>query len=288
MNLESKEFKRVISNLINNASEAIETSGIIRLILEKETTANPLSCEEEHYQKQCSTVVPTVFTQAKRLSHINNAPSTINHQISTKMLTIKIIDNGKGIPPDILPKIRQGGMSVGKKEGCGLGISGAIQNIKSWGGNYDIQSKEGQGTTFIIKLPIIEAPGWFQNRLDIVHGMNIIVLDDDQSIHDVWETRFQEYIKNAQIVLEHFYTPSSFIEYCQKLSPLKTLFLIDYELLGFEETGLDLIEKLKLKDQAILVTSRYEEPSVIAKIIKLGIKTIPKNFAPYIPIVYKP
>jgi len=117
--------------------------------------------------------------------------------------------------------------------------------------------------------------------------MNVIVLDDDRSIHDVWETRFQEYIKNNQFMLEHFYIPSTFIEYCQNLPSTKTLFLIDYELLRFEETGLDLIEKLKLKDHAILVTSRYEEPVVRDKIINLEPKTIPKNFAPYITIMYK-
>ena len=53
------------------------------------------------------------------------------------------------------------------------------------------------------------------------------------------------------------------------------------------DNGLDLIEKLKLKNHAILVTSRYEEPAVRNKIINLGIKTIPKNFAPYITIIYK-
>ena len=136
-------------------------------------------------------------------------------------------------------------------------------------------------------MPITEVPNWFQNKLDISAGMNIIVLDDDQSIHDVWETRFQEQIQKGKIVLEHFYIPSTFIEYCQNLGPAKILFLIDYELLGFEETGLDLIEKLNLKDHAVLVTSRYEEPVVRAKIIKLGIKIIPKNFAPYITIVYQ-
>ncbi len=240
--LDAKELKRVISNLINNASEAIHgTRGIIRVTLEKEP----------------------------------------------KMLTINIIDNGEGISEDILPKIKQGGMSVGKREGCGLRISGAIQNIKNWNGNHDIHSKVGEGTTFIIKLPITEAPDWFQSQLNIKLGMNVIVLDDDQSIHDVWETRFQKQIQNGKIVLEHFYTPSTFIEYCQNLLPANTLFLIDYELLGFEETGLDLIEKLNLREQAILVTSRYEELEIRAKIIKLGIKTIPKNFAPSIPTVYK-
>jgi len=235
---------------------------------------------------------------------------------SRDVLTIKIIDNGKGIPEDILLKIRQGEITSSKKEGHGLGISGAIQNIRKWNGTYDIQSKVGEGTTFTIKLPVAQAPDWFQSKLEITSGMNVVVLDDDQSIHGIWELRFQEYIKNGQIALKHFFLPSELTEYCiatptcpaeakseggshtkaglprhslaeagQNLPSTKTLFLIDYELLGSEETGLDLIEKLNLKNQAILVTSRYEEPAVRNKIIKLGIKAIPKNFAPYINII---
>ena len=264
VNLESGKFKRVISNLINNASEAIESNGIIRICLSKE---------------------------------------------SNNELTIKIIDNGKGIPEDILLKIKQGAVTSSKKEGLGLGISSAIKNIKSWDGSYDIQSKVGEGTTFVIRLPIDKPPDWFQPELEIIQGMNVVVLDDDHSIHGVWEIRFQEYIKNNQITLKHFHEPSEFIEYCETLWPCghssgttpkqhdakagknlplaKTLFLMDYELLGFKETGLDLIEKLNLKDRVILVTSRYEETIIMDKIIKLGIKAIPKIFAPHMTIEFK-
>jgi len=230
-NLESGKFKRVISNLINNAAEAIELKGIIKIILEKETTvANSLYCEEEHYRGKCSTVVPTVFTQARRLSHINDELRTTNYQLkkagnfSGDMLTIKIIDNGKGIPEDTLLKIKQGIIESSKKEGQGIGISSAVQNIRSWGGSYDIQSKLGEGTTFIIKLPITEAPDWFQSKLEIIQGMNVVVLDDDHSIHGVWEIRFKEYIKNNQITLKHFHEPSEFIEYCEKLPLTKHCF----------------------------------------------------------------
>jgi len=62
------------------------------------------------------------------------------------------------------------------------------------------------------------------------------------------------------------------------------LFLVDYEFVNSKETGLDLIEQLDLKKQAILVTSRYEEQEIRERVRNLGLKIIPKNFAPYIPI----
>jgi hypothetical protein len=202
-------------------------------------------------------------------------------------LIIKVIDNGKGIQADILPEIKRGGISVRKKGGAGLGIAGAIQNIKDWNGNYDILSREGEGTTFIIKLPITEVPDWFQSSITIIPGQHIVVLDDDESIHNVWETLFQDYIKNKQITLHNFHTSSDFFEYCRTIASKNDLFLIDYELLSSEETGLDLIEKFNLKDQAILVTSHYEAPEIRERVSNIGIRIIPKNFTPHIPISIK-
>ena len=93
--------------------------------------------------------------------------------------------------------------------------------------------------------------------------------------------------KNEQIVLEHFHAPSAFIEYCKTLCSEQDLFLVDYELINSVKTGLDLIEQLDLKKQAILVTSRYEELEIRERIKTLGVKIIPKNFAPYILIEFQ-
>jgi len=259
VNLEPGKFKRAISNLINNAFEAIELSGIIRVVLARQG---------------------------------NN-------------LTIKIIDNGKGIPEDTLLKIKQGKISSTKKDGCGLGISNATQHIMSWGGSYDIESGIGKGTTFTINFPITKAPDWFQSTITLSPNTHIIVLDDDESIHSIWQTHFSEYIEKKLITLDHFYESAAFAEYClaTPTCPAKAkseggshakagknsrlehdLFLVDYELINSKETGLDLIEQLDLKKQAILVTSRYEELEIRERIRKLEIKIIPKNFAPYVPI----
>jgi len=237
--LDPEIFKRTISNLINNAIEAIETTkGVIRVILTKQDND----------------------------------------------LIIKIIDNGKGIPEDILLKTKQGKISSTKKEGCGLGISSAIQNIRNWGGNYDIQSKVGEGTTFTVTLPVTEAPDWFQDNIILSSNTHIIVLDDDESIHNIWQAHFREHLGKKLVTLDHFYESSNFSKYCKTSRSENDLFLVDYELINSKETGLDLIEQLDLKDQAILVTSRYEEPEIRERIKRPGIKIIPKSFAPYIPI----
>jgi FixJ family two-component response regulator len=131
-------------------------------------------------------------------------------------------------------------------------------------------------------------PDWFQSSITLSPNTHVIVLDDDESIHSVWQTLFLENIKNKSVKLDHFYEPSTFITYCNTSRSEHDLFLVDYELINSRETGLDLIEQLNLKKQSILVTSRYEEPEIRERIKNLGIKLIPKSFAPYIPISMKP
>jgi two-component system NtrC family sensor kinase len=70
-------------------------------------------------------------------------------------VVIRITDNGPGIPPDMLPMIFDPFFTtkpVGSGTGLGLSISHGI--IIEHGGSISAESQEGQGTTFVIELPI--------------------------------------------------------------------------------------------------------------------------------------
>ncbi len=66
------------------------------------------------------------------------------------------------------------------------------------------------------------------------------------------------------------------------------LYLFDYELLGQPSDGLTLISQLQIADCAILVTSRYEEPSIRKRCRELGVRLIPKGLAGFVPIAPLP
>ena len=106
-NINVIEFRRLISNLINNSFDAMLRPGTVTLAL-------------------------GVFGQFIRLT---------------------ITDTGKGIPSHLLDIISQGGLSIGKENGNGLGLSHAKKMIEAWQGNLEIQSTEGVGTTVSIMLP---------------------------------------------------------------------------------------------------------------------------------------
>lgn len=65
---------------------------------------------------------------------------------------IRITDNGPGISPAVVKKVFDPFYTT-KEEGTGLGLSIVSRIIREHGGNIDLTSKTGRGTTFIIVLP---------------------------------------------------------------------------------------------------------------------------------------
>jgi len=75
---------------------------------------------------------------------------------------IKVTDNGPGIPDSIQDKLFQPFFST-KEEGTGLGLSIATRIVEEHGGWLDLKSVEGEGSTFIITLPVMEDQKWAQS-----------------------------------------------------------------------------------------------------------------------------
>ena len=68
---------------------------------------------------------------------------------------IMIIDNGAGIPPLIIDKIFQPFFTTKSPgQGTGLGLSLSYDIVKAHGGTISVESKENEGSKFIVTLPL--------------------------------------------------------------------------------------------------------------------------------------
>ena len=81
-------------------------------------------------------------------------------KVSTKKLStaVEIIvqDNGQGIPQEIVDKIFQPFFTTKPTgSGTGLGLSLSYDLVKAHGGEMQVESIVGDGSKFIIKLPIV-------------------------------------------------------------------------------------------------------------------------------------
>jgi two-component system, NtrC family, sensor kinase len=114
----------VILNLLNNAFYAVNEK--------KKLSAN--GPEQKSYE-------PTVMITTKKTdSHI----------------TIAVKDNGNGIPQSAIEKIFQPFFTTKPTgQGTGLGLSLSYDIVKAHGGELKVETKEGEGTTFIISLPAV-------------------------------------------------------------------------------------------------------------------------------------
>ena len=69
---------------------------------------------------------------------------------------ISVTDNGNGIPQKILDKIFQPFFTTKPTgQGTGLGLSLSYDIVKAHGGELKVETKEGEGSNFIIQIPII-------------------------------------------------------------------------------------------------------------------------------------
>ena len=118
INIIPQDIGRVLLNLYNNAFYATN---------EKKKTAD-------------ATYQPTVSVQTKK----------INDRIE-----IKVSDSGNGIPQNIIDKIFQPFFTTKPTgQGTGLGLSLSYDIVKAHGGELKVETKEGEGSEFIIQLNV--------------------------------------------------------------------------------------------------------------------------------------
>jgi signal transduction histidine kinase len=235
------EFRAILTNLINNAVEAIPTKGTVTVRV-------------EHDAVHC---------------------------------VITVADTGKGIAPELLPKLAQRGVTHGKANGSGLGLSHARVTLEEWGGSLQIDSALGRGTTVRVTLPQAPPPAWHLPALQVGSASTVCILDDDGSIHALWDGRFSDVgLPTGDASIKHFQDGDSFSAWVTANSAAvsRTLFLVDYELMGDRRNGLDLIEALGIEHRAVLVTGRSDEPAVVSRAKFLGVKVLPKPLAGAVPI----
>jgi signal transduction histidine kinase len=94
----------------------------------------------------------------KKNQGVKNYEPTVS--VSTKKINgkieIKVADNGNGIPQKVFDKIFQPFFTTKPTgQGTGLGLSLSYDIVKAHGGELKVETKENEGTEFIIQLPVV-------------------------------------------------------------------------------------------------------------------------------------
>ncbi len=181
---EAKRSKNIISNLLDFARESgsqLEPLDLENLLNDTiNLAANQIKLSGIKITFQATDSLPRVHGDSQQLRQvflnlILNAidASKKGDKIQVLVLpadepnyvAVKVIDFGSGIPDHILTSIFDPFFTTkGKGKGTALGLSVSQGIVAKHGGRIRVTSREGQGSTFTVTLPVTTIPAEFSQK----------------------------------------------------------------------------------------------------------------------------
>lgn len=173
---QTTHLQRLVGNLLREArlehgdAEAIEEATSVALVLEEVRLGFPGGIDRIRLRIEHD--LPPVALDPTALHEIvanlvDNAlkysapgsPVAVDAGIERGSLEIRVRDEGPGIPPDDLPRIfdrftQIDGSSTRAHGGVGLGLHLVRELTRRAGGDVDVESVVGRGTTFTVRIPV--------------------------------------------------------------------------------------------------------------------------------------
>lgn len=238
-NTDDSQLKRVVSNLINNAIEAIRrqydpSDGWVAIKLQANNDTISIVIQDNG--------IGLTSQQTQQLNEYQSIHST-------------------------------------KKEGMGLGTQYTLDFIDKYQAYLYYHSEYGVGTQATLTLTREPCPIWLAYQITFDGDALIIIADDDHTIHQAWEQKIKQSVPDSkQIAIKHFHSCHSCLEFINTLTPQtknKAILLADYEFLKESSNGLKLIEQAQITP-SFLVTSYYSDETILKQAVLLNAKVIPK------------
>ncbi|UCF82283.1 MAG: response regulator, partial [Desulfobacteraceae bacterium] len=177
-------------------------------------------------------------------------------------ICVSIMDNGRGVAPEISDKLFDPFVTDKQAEGgTGLGLSVTYSLVKAHDGEIIFRSQKGKGTTFTVFFPTIvrEESG------------RILIVDDDKSIRDM----LREALTGDRPYLVE--EASNGIEACIKLGTYRPDLLI-LDMFMPEMDGLEVCRTIEsepeLCDMKVLITTGFPDHKKLKEVEALGFTRI--------------
>ena len=130
-------------------------------LIESQARINQVKLVEEYGEVPETVGDPNQLKQVF-INLINNALSamaeggrlTLSTSLQGEYIDIRFSDTGHGIPGEVLHRIFEPFFTTKKDKGTGLGLSISYRIVQEHGGRMDVESAEGRGSTFIVRIPV--------------------------------------------------------------------------------------------------------------------------------------
>ncbi len=226
------QMEQVIGNIVLNAQESMPMGGVIGVYAE-----NLFLKEQDH------ALLP-----------------------AGNYVKISIRDNGVGIPKDVIPFIFDPFFST-KEKGHGLGLATCYSIINRHGGAIDVDSAQGEGSTFHIFLPVSNELESAVAEVSVVSHRGcgrILVMDDEEIMLSVISDMLTELGYSVVTMRDGIGVIDYFIQERKLLHEFSAM-IFDLTVPG-GVGGIEVIEEMRKIDLSIpvFVSSGYSEDPAMA------------------------
>ncbi|NUN98620.1 MAG: response regulator, partial [Candidatus Omnitrophica bacterium] len=168
INADASQIEQLIVNLVMNARDAVTGQGTIQIEL-----------------------ASTVVDEVRQIGTFEILPGDY--------VRLAVVDSGVGISAEARSRLFEPFFTtkeVGK--GTGLGLSTAHEIIRKSSGLIDVESKVGDGTTFRVRLPGVEAPPSTVDKESLDSSLlqgreTILVVEDEEVIRKILRRMLTQY-----------------------------------------------------------------------------------------------
>ena len=239
--IDKGQIAQVIQNIVINANQAMPDGGIIEI-----------SCN--NYIKTGDSDIP-----------ISNG----------NYVTIKIKDNGVGIPHQYLNRIFEPYFTT-KDKGSGIGLAVSFSIIQKHGGYIKVDSEVGHGSTFTLYLPATDEVSEENKSVSQIlrPGGRIMIMDDEELVQEVGKKILSYLGYDVFVVPDGETMLEKYKEARESGSPIDVV-IMDLTIPG-RMGGQEAIKRLLAlyPDAVAVVSSGYANDPVMSNYEKYGFKDI--------------
>jgi PAS domain S-box-containing protein len=249
--IDPTQFDQILLNLATNARDAIKGVGTITI----ETT---------------NVVIGEEYSRTR----IGASPG--------EYVKLSFSDTGQGMPKDTLDKIFEPFFTTKPKgEGTGLGLSTVYGIVHQNGGEIDVYSEVGHGTTFKVYLPRyygeLENPEIQLDRTPVTGHATILIVEDQPRLVEL----FKEFLENFGYRVLTAVSPDEALSICEDYEGEIDLLLTDVVMPGMNGKELkDRVRILKPEVKTLFMSGYTADVIAQRGILDEGVEFLQKPFTP--------
>ncbi len=182
---------------------------------------------------------------------------------------LRVIDNGKGMPSAMRSRIFEPFFTTKQEgQGTGLGLAAVYGAVESHGGEIEVESEEGKGSTFTVLLPCEGAKLNIDELSDqgaaTVSPVSILLIEDEDVIIEM--------AKRALATFGHSVIVARNAAEADKLATTESIDVIVLDLMLPDRDGEELFDQLHetLPAVPIVISSGYDSEGKVGRLLQKG------------------